>query len=354
MKAPAKAKQLAALSETIAALAKAGSLDERVRAVFQAFDRLGLTPSARFRLAQVTPDRTKLVLTHASGEYHGIPVRGLAYNITPATSLTGWVVDHAKPVVIASTESDSRLAPQWRGKWDTAMYQHTRQLQSFVAIPVVAGDIVIAVLSVDSTAKNFFDQAAIDLLQPYATLLGTALAFAPPSEAEQLISSVSNYRKKQVLILGKDTPPEIKTLQAISDVLKSLQYKPLLVKDHPDIPEVSNEEKVRILADLSRFVVLENSYPAGQIAECKICATNRIITAALRKDGCGSSFMVTDYFKDFDFMKEFTYGTEQDLLPQAVERGTVWAESKTAERREYYDQLYPWRQRPEQGKEKGS
>jgi hypothetical protein len=345
MKIPAKGKQLAVLSETIGLISQSREEDERVRAVFRAFERLGLTASARFRLAQVNRDRTMLVLTHASGEYQGIAIHGLAYNIGSAKSLTGWVVDHAKPVTVASIEKDSRLTPTWKGKWDQALYRHARQLQSFMAIPIKAGDTVIGVLSLDSTTKNFFDQAAVDMIQPYAHLLGAALGSAPPSDAEKLISSVNNYRKQQVLILGKDTPPEVQVLETIASVLAKLQYKPLLVKDHPDIPEVSNEEKVRILADLSRFVVLENSYPAGQIVECKICATNRIITAAVRKEGCGSSYMVTDYFKDFDFMKEFTYGTADAELPQAVERGATWAESKTAERRDYYDKLYPWRRK---------
>lgn len=55
--------------------------------------------------------------------------------------------------------------------------------------------------------------------------------------------------------------------------------------------------------------------------------------------------MVTDYFKDFDFMKEFTYGPSSGKLGQSVERGSTWAESKTDQRRRYYDSVYPWRRR---------
>lgn len=79
--------------------------------------------------------------------------------------------------------------------------------------------------------------------------------------------------------------------------------------------------------------------------ECKICSTNRIVTAALREEGRGSSFMVTDYFKDFDFMEEFTYTVDGKSLEEAVGRALAWAEKKCKDRREYFDSLRPWRVR---------
>jgi len=92
----------------------------------------------------------------------------------------------------------------------------------------------------------------------------------------------------------------------------------VFAKRAPDIPEMSNEEKVRVLADTSRFVVLENSFPAGQIAELKMCATNRIITASIRQSGKGSSWMVGDYSKDFDFINEFEYDGSLSSLKTAI------------------------------------
>ena len=121
------------------------------------------------------------------------------------------------------------------------------------------------------------------------------------------------------------------------------------MKEHPDIPELSNEDKVRTFAGLCRFVLIENSYPAGQIVECKICSTNRIVTASIRQDGVGSSFMVTDYFRDFDFMKEFVYASSTGSLSEAVGQAVDWAEKKIGERREYFDSVYPWRARKNEG-----
>lgn len=158
-----------------------------------------------------------------------------------------------------------------------------------------------------------------------------------------VMSSIRRFKQKQVLVLGKDTGSEYQYLVNICKSLQSQGYSPLLVKDHRDLPELSNEEKVRVLADMSRFVILENTFPAGQIAECKICSTNRIICAALRQRGKGSSFMVTDYFKDFDFMAEFEYEDTPESLSEAVRAAIKWAEQKTAERIEYYNSRYPWR-----------
>jgi len=164
------------------------------------------------------------------------------------------------------------------------------------------------------------------------------------------ISSITDYLLKfklsTVLILGKDTGKESKRLEDIANIVKKMGYHPLMVKEHPDIPEFSNEDKVRSFADASRFVILENSYAAGQIAECKILATNRIVSIFLRKEGMGSSFMVTDYHKDFNFINEFTYdGKDIKTLESAIRAGVKWAEEEINNRRRFLDQQYKWRQK---------
>ena len=135
------------------------------------------------------------------------------------------------------------------------------------------------------------------------------------------------------------TPPELELLRTIARSLQSAEYRPILVKDLPDVEEMSNEDKVRSFADASRFVVLENTFPAGQIAECKILSTNRIVTVFLRQEGAGSSYMVTDYHKDFDFMEEFTYrNASPESLRLALERACDWAERKIEERRQFFNE----------------
>jgi len=166
---------------------------------------------------------------------------------------------------------------------------------------------------------------------------------SPTTGAEGIVAMVSRSRLQQVLVLGKDSGAELERLHSISTLLAAAGYAPILVKEHEDIPELSNEEKVRVFADHSRFVVLENSFPAGQIAEIKMCSNNRIITAAMRERGQGSSYMVTDYSNDYDFIKEFEYEMTSDSLCVAINLAVAWAEEQIKRRINYYNNLYPWR-----------
>lgn len=202
---------------------------------------------------------------------------------------------------------------------------------------------MLGVLTIDSLTPRAFSASWEEALEPFVDLLSLILSTLK-EVPEDVVRAVEELRESSVLVLGKDCGPEVARLKHISRALRAKGYRPRLVKEASDIPELSNEEKVRVFADLSRFVILENSYPAGQIAELKICATNRIVTATLREKGRGSSYMVTDYSKDFDFIQEFEFLSE-DEIPAAVDEATTWAESKLEERRSYYDERYPWRKR---------
>lgn len=335
MRVPAKSKQLLVLQSTITAIAKAKDERERVQCVFEAFRALGLDLKCRARLAVANKEKTVLRIRHAWGDHGRFDVRNVHYNL--GTSPTGDAFKKEHPVPFNVEPS------RWRGRFDGLM---KFQVQSFLAMPVPRGDAIIGVLSIDSPTRNGFSQQHISLLTPYAALLGGALDVdSDPPQEPNLVTLISRTRERQVLVLGKDTGDEFERLQVICDYLRGRHYDPILVKTHPDIPELSNEEKVRVFADHSRFVVLENSFPAGQIAELKMCSTNRIITATVRETGRGSSFMVTDYFRDFDFIKEFEYADEGESLKSGLASAIEWAERKIKERTEYYNGLYPWRKR---------
>ena len=165
-----------------------------------------------------------------------------------------------------------------------------------------------------------------------------------PYWERSVFESLITFKKKVVVILGQDTPGSegLKALRQIQKIVNSCSYLGVLVKDQPEIEEISNEEKVRLFADNSRFVVLENSFPAGQIAELKMLATNRIVTAILRREGMRSSWMVSDYDVDFNFMKEFEYKGEDDLQ-ETINKATSWAETHLARKKSALNIRYPWR-----------
>lgn len=161
---------------------------------------------------------------------------------------------------------------------------------------------------------------------------------------QSVFESLTTFKKRIVLILGQDTGGSegLKTLRQIQEIVNSCDYLGLLVKDQPEIEEISNEEKVRLFADCSRFVILENSFSAGQIAELKMLATNRILTIILRRKGMGSSWMVSDYDVDFNFMKEFQYKDQNDLQ-EILKKAIPWAEIHLARKKSVLNIRYPWR-----------
>jgi hypothetical protein len=152
---------------------------------------------------------------------------------------------------------------------------------------------------------------------------------------------LARWKQTNVLVLGKDTGNELEILREVQKCVSTRGFIGHMVKDAPDIPEMTNEEKVRALADASRFVIVENSYPAGQIAELKMLSTNRVTTAILREQGKGSTWMVADYDLDYRFMREFVY--EPRHLSDIVDAACDWAHQSVSERTRQLDKRYPWR-----------
>jgi hypothetical protein len=332
MQFPSSEKQLVILKETIVKVARSSDQEERVLHVFDAFKALGFNRECRYRVAVINKDRTRLEIRYALGMDGLTQSNKVSYTVS--NSLHAEVLGSNQSQIFNLTET--RLVSKGFGM--------STRIQSFLSIPLFNKGITIGVLSIDSPSKNSFNHEDLVVLEPLAALLGTVIISNSDEgqRDEDVISVISRFRKLQVLVLGKDNGPELGRLHSICSVLATLGYKPVLVKDHPDIPELSNEEKVRVFADHSRFVIIENSFPAGQIAEIKMCSTNRIVTAAVRERGLGSSYMVTDYFKDYEFMEEFEY-LNVEALSETLKEAVSWAELQIQTRADYYNNLYPWR-----------
>lgn len=157
-----------------------------------------------------------------------------------------------------------------------------------------------------------------------------------------VLGAIPTLKEKTVLLLGQDTS-EIDRLRSIQAKLQDIGYTAIVVKDIADIDIQSVEEKVNMLASLSRFVICENSTTSGHIDELKICAANRFVTAILQQEGMGATWMQADYPIDFSFIETFHYRTLADL-PHTVGQAIEWAEKKLNERKLYFNRLYSWRQ----------
>lgn len=333
MKVPSTSKQLRVLCEAIALLSGEKNEDKCVEIVFDSIERLNFSRNIRIRISLFV-DYNTLLLKYGRGNYGDLKFGDIRYTLSDDKI----------------SDQSIRLKYPWvhnnihNSRWARSKDSKKNQIKSFLSIPLIEGQekLLLGAISFDSTEENEFSSDHFQVLEPYANLLVDIISTSNKSN-DNIISFISRFKIRNVLVLGKDTGNELKRLIAICDFLKTKKYTPILVKDQPDIPELSNEEKVRVFADTSRFVIIENSFPAGQIAECKICSTNRIITATLREKGKGSSFMVTDYFKDFNFMHEFEYNDTIDSLQESIANAIIWAEDRIKERIEYYNQIYPSR-----------
>jgi hypothetical protein len=249
-------------------------------------------------------------------------------------SLTGRAISLEKPVEYCAVDLPSDYVAL------------ADAMQSELAMPLQWQQQLVGVLSIESTERNAFDDDYDRSLAPYVAALSAAVGdLLGARQQSQPYEMIRGMRERQVLVLGKDTSPEDIVLLKVASGLRAQGYVPLLVKTFPDFRELSNEDKVRVFADVSRFVIIENSFPAGQIVECKICAVNRIVTAMLRQRGRGSSYMVTDYDKDYEFMREFEYVAADEDLAETLRQATTWAEQQVQARAEFFDKRYPWRVR---------
>jgi hypothetical protein len=155
------------------------------------------------------------------------------------------------------------------------------------------------------------------------------------------VRTFAHNKETGVIILGKDSGPELEELREVRDFLRARGYDADLIKELPEIPMMSNEEKVRLWAIVSRFCVMIDRMPTGHIAEYPFLREQRSILAVLRPRGSGSTYMIgDDHLVDVNFINVCEFEeTPLNVLDEVIE----WAEGIAAERVEAYRGAYPWR-----------
>jgi hypothetical protein len=161
---------------------------------------------------------------------------------------------------------------------------------------------------------------------------------------ERLQSRASTFALNKisgVIVLGKDTGTELQELIQVRDYLRGKGYDAELIKDLPEIPMMSNEEKLRLWTLVSRFAVMVDRLPGGHLTEYPYLKEQRTILALLRQRGAGSTYMIgDDHMVDMNFIRLFEF----DSTPLSV-LGPVmaWAEEIAQKRTTAYNKAYPWR-----------
>ncbi len=123
---------------------------------------------------------------------------------------------------------------------------------------------------------------------------------------EKLASRFDAFKvnhKSGVIILGKDTAESLAELIVVKDHITSKGYSAGLIKQFPDIPSMSNSQKVSMWTISSRFCIMVDREPSGHIKEYDILTKQQTILAVLQPKIGGSSFMITDDEVDINFIK---------------------------------------------------
>lgn len=156
-----------------------------------------------------------------------------------------------------------------------------------------------------------------------------------------LSTYIEEVKNKNVLVLGSYSGDAYLKLEQIIRQLKVRGYNPVLVKDIPDNLYQNLRQKVVTLGSLSRFIILDDSEPAGQIMEVELCKNNEWVTVIVRPNGSGSSFMTLGVSKTSKVINEIFYYEEN--LVQSIDEGIDWAECLLHSLKQNYNDYYPWR-----------
>jgi hypothetical protein len=144
---------------------------------------------------------------------------------------------------------------------------------------------------------------------------------------------------RYVLLLGSFEPEGRDRLKAIARHLLPV-YAPLRLDEIETPPEYSLRRKVRFAISLSRFIVVEDSKPAGQVFELAVVAGAEVPTVILRREGEQSTFMTLGLGVYSKVIREFVYSPE--TLPEVLAEAIEWVEGEILRVERTFREAYPW------------
>ncbi|HYZ12348.1 MAG TPA: hypothetical protein VFA08_01930 [Actinomycetota bacterium] len=166
-------------------------------------------------------------------------------------------------------------------------------------------------------------------------------------EESQPISLNEYLRRKkesQVLVCG-DYNAGAERLDEITHLVAEAGYEPIRLDEVNEFPEYDLRQKFEAVAPLMRFIVIDDSSPAGQIAEVVLAERGRWVTLVLRMSGSTSSFMTRGASATSTAIREMEYS--EDELGETLSSGLDWAEKTRAQLGAARDATFPWRTPPE-------
>jgi hypothetical protein len=152
---------------------------------------------------------------------------------------------------------------------------------------------------------------------------------------------IAKFKDKTILVLGDYDDEGVIRLAVIAEVLSTLGYEPILVKDIPDHPHHDLVQKVVALAAICRFIVVDDSSKSGHVLEVQLCKQNSWVTVLLRAEGKHGSWVTAGAEHSSNVIHRLMYdpSSPERALGEAVE----WAEAKIKELERKFKGTYPWR-----------
>jgi len=129
-------------------------------------------------------------------------------------------------------------------------------------------------------------------------------------------------KERSVIVFGKYGNNEINELNQVRDYL-SKNYDAYLLRELPEHPSMSLEEKVRLWASASRFSVMVDREPSGHLVEYPYLKSSMAVLALLRPKHRGSTAMIEDESANFPFIKIFTFRRSPF---EVIDTAVTWAE----------------------------
>jgi hypothetical protein len=151
---------------------------------------------------------------------------------------------------------------------------------------------------------------------------------------------LQTFKERLVLVLG-DFNKGRDRLEAIRVALGRAGYHAVLLDEIPEEPNYDLPQKFQAVAAVCRFLVFEDSTPAGHIGEMFLAETLHSVRILLREGEQTSTFMTRGMGLTSKVVREWSYDPEN--LEAVIDEAVSWAEEVVTELAERRDVIYPWR-----------
>lgn len=151
---------------------------------------------------------------------------------------------------------------------------------------------------------------------------------------------LQTFKERTVLVLG-DFNHGRDRIEAIRTALTRAGYNAVLLDEIPDEPDYDLRQKFHAVASVCRFLVFEDSTPAGQIGEMFLADALHSIRIVLREGEQQSTFMTRGMGLTSKVVREWRYNASS--LDAVVAEAAAWAEFLVSDLAEQRRSTYPWR-----------